>query len=131
MPTIARPLTVTPDGFVSPVRLDASEVVLGLSVTATFLATLQISPVLGRNFLDDEDRPGGNTRVVLLGDGFWRAFGPDPTVVGRTITLNSQPYRNRQRHRRHQPAAVSGAIVWARSRNAGAFINGKDRLRFA
>jgi putative ABC transport system permease protein len=70
-----------------------AEVVLGLSVTATFLPTLQISPVLGRNFLDDEDRPGGNTRVVLLGDGFWRrAFGADPTVVGRTITLNSQPY---------------------------------------
>ena len=70
-----------------------AEVVLGLSVTATFLPTLKISPVLGRNFLDDEDRPGGNTRVVLLGDGFWRrAFGADPTVVGRTITLNSQPY---------------------------------------
>lgn len=30
---------------------------------------------------------------MLLGDGFWRrAFGADPTVVGRTITLNSQPY---------------------------------------
>ncbi len=70
-----------------------AEVVLGLSVTATFLPTLKISPALGRNFLDDEDRPGGNTRVVLLGDGFWRrAFGADPTVVGRTITLNSQPY---------------------------------------
>jgi putative ABC transport system permease protein len=70
-----------------------AEVVLGLSVTATFLPTLKISPALGRNFLDDEDRPGGNTRVVLLGDGFWRrAFGADPAVVGRTITLNSQPY---------------------------------------
>jgi putative ABC transport system permease protein len=70
-----------------------AEVVLGLTVTATFLPTLKISPALGRNFLDDEDRPGGNTRVVLLGDGFWRrAFGADPAVVGRTITLNSQPY---------------------------------------
>jgi len=70
-----------------------AEVVLGLNVTATFLPTLKISPVLGRNFLDDDDRPGGNTRVVLLGDGFWRrAFGADPTVVGRTITLNSRPY---------------------------------------
>src|SRR5688572_3082325 len=70
-----------------------AEIVLGLQVTATFLPTLKIAPVLGRNFLDEEDRPGGNTRVVLLGDGFWRrAFGADPTVVGRTITLNSQPY---------------------------------------
>ena len=70
-----------------------AEVVPGLYATATFLPTLKISPVLGRNFLDAEDRPGGNTRVVLLGDGFWRrAFGADPNVVGRTITLNSQPY---------------------------------------
>jgi putative ABC transport system permease protein len=31
--------------------------------------------------------------VVLLSDGFWRrAFGADPSVVGRPITLNSQPY---------------------------------------
>ena len=70
-----------------------AEIVLGLQVTATFLPTLKVAPVLGRNFLDEEDRPGGNTRVVLLGDGFWRrAFGADPAVVGRTITLNSQPY---------------------------------------
>jgi putative ABC transport system permease protein len=70
-----------------------AEVVPGLRVTATFLPALKISPVLGRNFLASEDRPGGNTRVVLLGDGFWRrAFGADPTVVGQTITLNSQPH---------------------------------------
>ena len=70
-----------------------AEIVLGLQVTSTFLPALKISPALGRNFLDEEDRPGGNTRVVLLGDGLWRrAFGADPAVVGRAITLNSQPY---------------------------------------
>ncbi|MGH9345931.1 MAG: ABC transporter permease [Vicinamibacterales bacterium] len=70
-----------------------ADIVLGLQVTATFLPTLKISPVIGRNFLDEEDRPGGNTHVVLIGDGFWRrAFGGDPNAVGRRITLNSQPY---------------------------------------
>jgi putative ABC transport system permease protein len=70
-----------------------AQIVAGLSVTATFLPTLKIEPALGRNFLDAEDRPGGDTRVVLLGDGFWRrAFGADPSVLGRAITLNSQPY---------------------------------------
>jgi putative ABC transport system permease protein len=70
-----------------------AEIVLGLQVTATFLPTLKVTPALGRNFLDEEDRPGGNTRVVLLSDGLWRrAFGADPAAVGRTITLNSQPY---------------------------------------
>ena len=70
-----------------------AEIVQGLQVTASFLRTLRVSPVLGRNFLDEEDRQGGNTRVVLLSDGLWRrAFGGDPSVVGRSITLNSQPY---------------------------------------
>jgi len=70
-----------------------AEIVLGLAVTRSFLETLRVSPALGRNFLEEEDRPGGNTRVVLISDGFWRrAFGADPSVVGRPITLNSQPY---------------------------------------
>jgi putative ABC transport system permease protein len=70
-----------------------AEIVPGLQVTATFLPALGISPALGRNFLDEEDRPGGNTRVLLISDGLWtRAFGGDPSVVGRSITVNSQPY---------------------------------------
>ena len=70
-----------------------AEVLLGMRVTATFLPTLQVTPTLGRNFLDEEDRTGGNTRVVLLGHGFWqRAFGGDPSAIGRTMTLNAQPY---------------------------------------
>jgi predicted permease len=78
-------LTWTSDG--------EAEVLLGMGVTATFLPTLQVTPILGRNFLDEEDRPGGSTRVVILGHGFWqRAFGGDAGVIGRNMTLNAQPY---------------------------------------
>ena len=35
-----------------------------MNVTATFLPTLRVTPALGRNFPAEEDRPGGNTRVV-------------------------------------------------------------------
>jgi putative ABC transport system permease protein len=70
-----------------------AEVIQGLNVTATFLDTLRITPVLGRNFLPEEDRPGGNTRVVIVSDGFWRrALGSDRNAIGRTLTLNSLPY---------------------------------------
>ena len=70
-----------------------AEVLQGRRITATFLPTLQVTPVLGRNFLDEEDRPGGNTRVVILGHGLWqRAFGGDPGAIGKTMTLNAQPY---------------------------------------
>ena len=70
-----------------------AESVQGLNVTATFLTTLDVTPVLGRNFSAEEDRPGGNTRVAILSHAFWqRAFGADPNIMGRAITLNSQPY---------------------------------------
>ena len=44
-----------------------AEVLLGMRVTATFLPTLQVTLIRGRNFLDEEDRPRGNTRVVTRG----------------------------------------------------------------
>jgi putative ABC transport system permease protein len=70
-----------------------AEVLQGRRVTASFLSMLQVTPVLGRNFLDEEDRPGGNARVVILDQGFWqRAFGGDPGAVGKTMTLNAQSY---------------------------------------
>lgn len=70
-----------------------AESVRGLAVTATFLTALEAAPVLGRNFTAEEDRPGGNIRVAILSDAFWkRAFGGDPNMIGRAITLNSQPH---------------------------------------
>ncbi len=70
-----------------------AEVLQGRRVTATFLPTLQMAPILGRNFLEEEDRPGGNTRVAIVGHGLWqRAFGGDPAAVGKTMTLNAQPF---------------------------------------
>ena len=79
-------------GFTWTSTADA-EVIPGLNVTATFLETLRITPVLGRNFLPEEDRPGGNTRVVIVSDGFWRrALGSDQNAIGRSLTLNGLPY---------------------------------------
>lgn len=49
---------------------------------------LGVAPALGRLFHDDEDRPGGDTGVVLS-HGFWTsAYGGDPDVVGRTLVLD-------------------------------------------
>jgi putative ABC transport system permease protein len=69
-----------------------AESVRGLNVTATFLTTLEVAPVIGRNFSAEEDRPGGD-RVAILSHAFWqRAFGADANIIGRPITLNSQPH---------------------------------------
>jgi predicted permease len=47
---------------------------------------------MGRAFTAEEDRPGG-PRVAVLGHAVWTArLGSDPTLIGRTITLNGEPY---------------------------------------
>lgn len=65
----------------------------GLAASAEFLAVLGVAPELGRWFSPDETRPGGNPRVVLLTDAFWRArFGADPGALGRTLLLDQVPH---------------------------------------
>ena len=58
------------------------------SVSVTLLPTLEVQPMLGRNFSDAEDRPGGPP-VVLIGEGLWRRrFGGDRSVIGQTIEVD-------------------------------------------
>jgi predicted permease len=62
-------------------------------VTSNFFATFGVRPVLGRAFLPDEDRMGGDDRVVVLSHGYWqRRFGGDPRIVGREIQLSGRPW---------------------------------------
>jgi putative ABC transport system permease protein len=69
------------------------ETVHGLMVSATYLQILRLQPALGRGFSPDEDRPGGNNKVVIIGHGLWqRRFGADPNIIGRALRLNSEPH---------------------------------------
>lgn len=62
-------------------------------VEQNFLPTLGISPVLGRNFLPEEDRPQG-AKVALITYGLWvERFGRDPGVVNRTVQIDTHPVR--------------------------------------
>jgi putative ABC transport system permease protein len=64
----------------------------GAKVTASFLKVLGVTPQLGRNFLPEEDSPGG-PKAVLLSDEVWRSsFGADRNVIGRVIAFNDTPY---------------------------------------
>jgi predicted permease len=63
----------------------------GLWVSGEFFTTLGVQPALGRFLVPTDDAPGCALRAVL-GHGFWRRnYGADPSVVGRTIQLNSRP----------------------------------------
>ena len=77
------PLVVTGAGA-EPERIE------GAAVTANFLTTLGVVPMLGRPFATDADRAGRDA-VVLLSRRLWTArFGADPTAVGRDILLNGR-----------------------------------------
>ena len=74
-------------GAGDPVRIRSS------STTASFGDVLGARPVIGRWYSEDEDRPGGPKVVVLAADLFAQQFGSDPSIVGRTITLNGDAYQ--------------------------------------
>jgi len=72
---------------------DGVEPVTARAVSIDFLPALGAAPALGRNFLPEEDRPGGQTRVAVVTHGFWqRRLGADPNVLGKTVTLNDAVY---------------------------------------
>ena len=63
----------------------------GLPVTANYFQVLGVSPVAGRSFSPQEDS-GDGARVVLLGYGLWKQAGSDPAILGRTVTLDGEPF---------------------------------------
>ena len=63
------------------------------SVEANFLPTLGVSPILGRNFLPEEDRPKG-PKVALISYGLWKShYNRDPAVVNRLIDIDGARVR--------------------------------------
>ena len=63
----------------------------GVMVASNFFQTLGVQPAHGRLFVAEEYVENGRP-AVLLSHGFWRRqFGSDPTLVGRTITIDQRP----------------------------------------
>ena len=62
-------------------------------VSGSFFRVLGVEPVLGRPILPaDADAPGRNP-VAVLSHRYWStAFGADPSVIGRTVTLNATTF---------------------------------------
>jgi len=67
------------------------ERVSAATASKEFLPALGIKPTAGRNFLPEEDRPGG-VPAVLIGNAFWqRRFHSDPSAIGRKLTVDGIP----------------------------------------
>ena len=78
-------INITGDG--EPERVPAG------NITANLFSVLGVSPAAGRTFTAAEDVPNG-PNLVVIGHGLWtRRYGGDPSIVGRAIQLNGQPFQ--------------------------------------
>jgi len=63
----------------------------GPYISSNIFRILGQQPMLGRNFTDEDDRPGA-APVMMLGYGIWTTrYGSDPEIVGKTLRVNGLP----------------------------------------
>ncbi len=65
--------------------------IVGIQVAENFLPLLGVQPALGRLFTPDECRKGGRAAALLSHDFWERQFAGDPSIVGRTVTIDASP----------------------------------------
>ena len=65
----------------------------GLHVSASYFRVFGAATVAGRNFSDEQDRPGG-PKLAVLSYALWRnRFGGDASLIGKTLELGGEPYQ--------------------------------------
>jgi predicted permease len=83
---LAQSRTLTLTGRDQPERIDA------LRTQSTLLQMLGAKALLGRLLLPEEDRPGKPAAAILTERVWRRLFNSDPEIVGKSITLDGNPY---------------------------------------
>jgi predicted permease len=64
-----------------------------LGVSYDYLGALGATPAYGRFFGPGDDEPPTGSSVIVLGHAYWqRAFGGEPSVLGREIVIDDQPF---------------------------------------
>lgn len=137
--SFSRVAIYNPDNFSLGEPGQPAEQVSGLTATADFFDTLRVQPVLGRGFVPGEDLPEHGKVTVLTQRAWVRRYGSDPSVVGRTVRLNSQPFTIVG----VLPAAFDAPLVWGptefiiprelepgfRAQRSSAWMNSVARLK--
>src|ERR1700733_7459214 len=76
-----------PETVGDPGSMQQEEIV---RVSPEFFATLGVSPVIGRNFTEEETAAQKN--VIILSEAFWRQnFASDPNILGLSTNINGIP----------------------------------------
>lgn len=64
----------------------------GMQVGDGYLSLMGVTPMLGRDFLPEEQIEGKD-QVIILTYGLWKSrFAGDPSVIGKQVGLSGRPY---------------------------------------
>jgi macrolide transport system ATP-binding/permease protein len=88
-------ISAVSSGIAGGVNLQAGEHAQYLHaarVSAHYFDVLEIHPLLGRNFSEDEDRPHGPNAAVLSYSLWRNAFGSDRSIIGQGIRLKGTAF---------------------------------------
>src|SRR5437867_3590990 len=59
-------------------------------VTEDFFKILGVSPIMGRDFTAEDDKPGAE-KVAILGHEIWkRDFNANPNIIGQSVRMNGK-----------------------------------------
>lgn len=71
---------------------DGPQRTLGARVSASFLRTLRVQPVIGRDFTESEDQPAAQ-HVAIVSNGLWRErLQANPDLSNATLNLDGEAY---------------------------------------
>ena len=69
-----------------------AELLAALRITSGFFGVLGVQPLLGREFLREDEVPEHH-HVVILSHGLWqRRFNGDPQIVGKSVLLTGESF---------------------------------------
>ena len=78
--------------FVNITGTDKPENVNARMVTSDYFKVMRATPILGRDFTPEEDKPGA-APVTVISYGTWQQrFAADPNIVGKTMLLDDKPH---------------------------------------
>jgi predicted permease len=72
--------------------IDSPEHIRGLKITQNLFPMLGVEPLLGRLFVEGEDKEGSEREVILSYRLWQRRFSGERNVLGKAILLDGNPY---------------------------------------
>jgi predicted permease len=80
-------------GFAALSADNRAERITASYVTGNYFSVLGVRPAYGRLILPAEGHAYGADPVIVLGHSYWRRrFNGDPSIIGRTVLVNAQPF---------------------------------------